>query len=90
MKTKLNFLLVVGLVMCYSDFPSFAQDLKLNLNRVPFSIAGSYFALSSLNNRIPQDTLYINHFIGYETRQIFKIVPLELLHHLRDSKRQNP
>jgi hypothetical protein len=76
MKTKIKLLLFAGLSMCISHSLSNAQALKLDLNRVPFSTAGSYFALSTLNNRIAQDTLYINHFIGYETRQMFKIIPL--------------
>ena len=53
-----------------------AQDLEIDLNRVPFSSPGSYFAISTLKNRIPQDTIYINHFLGLETRQIFKVLPL--------------
>lgn len=76
MKPGRGILIMLILAALLSGADTAAQNLKLDLDRVPFSYRGSYFAISTLKNRIPQDTLYINHFIGLETRCVFKIIPL--------------
>ncbi|MBU2493128.1 MAG: hypothetical protein KJ571_10930 [Bacteroidetes bacterium] len=74
MKNFLRFVLAVIAILNFYNTIADAQNL--DLNKVPFSTAGSYFAISTLLNRVPQDTLYINHFLGYDTRQVFKIIPI--------------
>jgi len=75
MKTGIKILLLSTLFISSLLTRIDAKDISLDLDRIPFSIRGSYFAISTLKNRIPQDTLYINHFIGLDTRQVFKIFP---------------
>ncbi len=77
MNRRSRYFLFAFLIVCLMNGFTAAQIPELNLNRVPFSVRGSYFAVSTIRNKIPRDTLFIKHFIGYDTRWVFGIIPFD-------------
>ena len=72
-KIKISLLTILLIVLVKAGF----SQIEFNLQQVPFSARGAYFAFSQIKDRQATDTLYLHHFIGLDTRTLFSFHPVD-------------